>query len=561
VVLITDGINNLGDNPVRFVEDFDTPIFPIAVGSSIEQKDIVLSKIATNQITYVNTKVPVEVSLQAFGYQNQKIEVLLQQGTDVLDSKIIQIESNIFETRVQLNFTPKQSGFTKYSVRIPVLENELTARNNQKNFYTKVLQSKMKILVIAGGPSADLKFLKKNLEADPNIEVSWWIGRKNQEFYQGAFPAAPQKLMEYDCIVLQNFPTKNIPQDIIPGIKKVLETKQTPLLFIAGNGVHYPSLSPLSSYLPIAAPFNEQSEIQVIARLTSAGVVHPATRLSDDEIENQQLWRNMPPIFLSLYRLNMQPGSEVLLETDPEQTLLRNATGALPLVIAQKLGQHKSIAILGYGIWRWDLLLWGIGRSNEVLKQFLSNSIRWLITKEDSKPVRIYPDQEIYRNGQQITFTGEVYYEDYRPMDGAEVKLTVTGKQKNYEILLSGRGDGKYEGALQALEGGDYSFEGVATFNNRVIGMDKGQFSVEDFNLEFLQTRMDETLLQQLALKTGGKFFTENNYANLDSVLNFPSRKIVESREFELWNRIILLIAVIIFLSSEWFIRKRSGML
>ncbi|HEX9971660.1 MAG TPA: hypothetical protein VGD14_06280, partial [bacterium] len=75
------------------------------------------------------------------------------------------------------------------------------------------------------------------------------------------------------------------------------------------------------------------------------------------------------------------------------------------------------------------------------------------------------------------------------------------------------------------------------------------------------QTRMDETLLQQLALKTGGIFYTENNYANLDSVLNFPSRKIVESREFELWNRIILLIAVIIFLSIEWFIRKRSGML
>ncbi|HEX9972356.1 MAG TPA: vWA domain-containing protein, partial [bacterium] len=254
VVLITDGINNLGDNPVRFVADFDTPIFPIAVGNSEEQKDVVLSKIAANQVTYVNNKVPVEISLQAFGYQNQKIEVHLQQGVDVLDSKIIDIENNIFETRVQLNFTPKQPGFSKYSVRIPALEDELTALNNQKNFYTKVLQSKMKILFIAGGPSADLKFLKKNLEADPNIEISFWIIKKNQEFYKGPFSAAPQKLMEYDCIVLQDFPTKNIPQDIMPGIKKVLETKQTPLLFIAGNGVHYPSLSPLSSYLPMAAP-------------------------------------------------------------------------------------------------------------------------------------------------------------------------------------------------------------------------------------------------------------------------------------------------------------------
>jgi hypothetical protein len=561
VVLITDGINNLGDNPVRFIEEFDTPIFPIAVGNSVEQKDVVLTKIAANQVTYVNNKVPVEVSLQVFGYQNQKIEVYLQQGADVLDSKIIDIENNIFETRVQLNFTPKQPGFIKYSVRIPVLENELTALNNQKNFYTKVLQSKMKILFIAGGPSADLKFLKKNLESDPNVETSFWVVKKNQEFYQGSFSAALPKLTEYDCIILQDFPTRTIPLEVINSIKRTIETKQTPLLFIAGNGVHYPSLSALTNYLPIAPPLTELNEIQVIARLTSQGIVHPATRLSDDEIENQQLWRNMPPIYLSLHRVNMQPGSEILLETDPEQTLLRNMKEPLPLVIAQKLGQHKSIAILGYGIWRWDLLMWGIGRTNEVLKQFLSNSIRWLITKEDSKPVRIYPDQEIYRNGQQITFTGEVYYEDFRPMDGAEVKLTVTGKQKSYEILLSGLGDGKYEGALQALEGGDYSFDGIAAFNNRVIGSDKGQFSVEDFNLEFLQTRMNAILLQQVALKTGGKFFTEKNYSNLDSVLNFPSRKILESREFELWNRIILLLAIIIFLSIEWFIRKRSGML
>ena len=561
VILITDGINNLGDNPARFVEDFAAPIFPIAVGKSEEQKDVVLSKITSNQITYVNNKVPVQVSLQAYGYQNQKVEVYLQQGAEVLDSKTINIETNLFETRIQLNFTPKQPGFTKYTVRIPVLEDELTALNNQKNFYINILQSKMKILFIAGGPTADLKFLKKNLEADPNIEISFWIVKKNQEFYQGPFPGATEKLMAYDCIILQNFPTKNIPQDVINNIKKVLEAKGTPLLFIAGNAVHYPSLLPLAPHLPIAPPFNELNEIQVIPRLTSAGVVHPATRLSDNEIENQQMWRNMAPIFLSLYPAKTQPGTETLLETDPEQTLLRTVTVTPPLVVAQKLGQQKSMAILGYGIWRWDLLMWGIGRSNEVFQQFLSNSIRWLITKEDSKPVRIIADQAIYRNGQQISFTGQVYYEDYRPIDGAEVKLTVTGKQKSYDILLSGIGNGKYEGSLQALEGGDYSYEGIAAFNNRVIGTDKGQFSVEDFNLEFLQTRMDAALLQQIALKTGGKFFTEFNYADLDSVLKFPSRKTVQSRDFELWNRILLLIAVISFLSLEWFLRKRSGML
>ncbi len=35
VVIISDGIDNLGENPIRYAEDFDVPIFPIAIGFKI----------------------------------------------------------------------------------------------------------------------------------------------------------------------------------------------------------------------------------------------------------------------------------------------------------------------------------------------------------------------------------------------------------------------------------------------------------------------------------------------------------------------------------------------
>ena len=561
IVLITDGIHNLGENPVRYVEEFDTPIFTIAIGKAMEQKDIVISKITSNQITYANNKVPVDVTVQAYGYPDQRIEINLLKDTEVIDSKYIEVGKDIFETRVRLHFTPIEPGFQKYRIQIPVLENELTSINNQKNFYIKVLRSKMKLLFISGGPDADFKFIKRSLEADQNIDVDYWVLKNNREFYQGNFPDNPNKFKPYDCIILQNFPRANALSHIIIFLKNVIEKNLTPLLFVAGNGVQYQSLVPLQNYLPIASPFNKYREFLVVPRLTANGLIHPVSRIVDDEFENQKKWQDMPPIYLSLQKVQLSPGSEVLIDTDPEQTLLRGLKQPLPLVIVQKMGQQKSMAIIGYGIWRWDLLMWGIGKSNEVFTQFLSNSVRWLITKEESKPVRIHSDQEIYRNGQQVSFTAEVYYEDYQPLDGAEVKLTVQSKLKTYEILFSGLGDGKYEGSLQALEGGDYRYEGTATFNNRLIGSDQGQFSVEDFNLEFLQTKMDKTLLQQLALKTGGKYLTEDDFQSLEKLLNFPTRNILESREMQLWNKLVLLIVVIIFLSTEWFLRKRSGML
>jgi hypothetical protein len=561
VVLITDGINNLGENPVRYVEDFDIPIFPIAIGKAVEQKDVVISKISSNQVTYANNKVPVDITVQAFGFPDRKIEVQLLKDSQLLDSKFIEIGKNLSETKARLHFTPQQPGFQKYRIQIPALENELTTINNQKNFYTKVLKSKMKILFIAGSPDPDFKFIKKNLEADPNIAIDYWVVKKNQQFYQGNFPNDLTRLKQYDCFIVQNFPGRNTSPGLISTLKTVIESNQTPLLFIAGNGVDYRLLRLLNNFLPFASPGSESNEILVLARLTARGLVHPVTRIIDNEFENQQKWRDMPPIYLSLQRLQLYPDSEMLIEIDPEQTFIRGLRAPLPLVIARKVGQYKSIAILGYGIWRWDLLMWGIGKSNAVFKQFLGNSIRWLITKEDSKPIRIYPDQEIYRNGEPVSFTGEVYYEDYRPMDGAEVKLQARGKNKTYQILLTGIGDGKYEGALPALEGGDYWYEGFATYNDREIGKDQGKFSVEDFQLEFLQTKMNEDLLRQLAQKSRGQFFTDSTFLSLEQTLKFPVRRTLESTEMQLWNKLMLLIAAILLLSIEWFLRKRTGML
>lgn len=561
VVLLTDGVYNLGDNPVRYADELDVRIFPVGIGSTIEHKDVIVSKIATNQVTYVNNRVPVDITIQANGCAGQTIQVNLRQGDAVIDTKKVEIGSGLFETKVQLFFTPHAAGLQKYQVEVPALEPELTDRNNQKAFYTRVLESKMKILLLVGSPDPDFKFIRKNLVADPDIELHPWIVKKRGEFYQGNFPNDPQQLLTYDCIVLQNFPGKNAPSGVMTVVKNALQMKPIPLLFIAGNGVDYQALQSIAGFLPVTLPVLEGSEGMVLARLTPQGLQHPITRIVEDPLENQQQWTDLPPIYYSLRQVRPTTGSEILVETAP-QALAAADSKAMPpaLVVVRKLGPQKTMAILGYGIWRWDLLLWGIGQTNELFHQFLNNSIRWLVTKEESRLVRIYPDQEIYRNGQSITFTAEVYYEDYRPLDGAEVKLQITGKQRSYDILLHGVGAGKYEGILQALEGGDYSYTGSVALNSREIGTDAGRFSVEDFNLEFLQTRLNEALLQQLAAKTGGRYFSDANYDSLAAHLKFPDRITSGVKEIPLWNKLLLLVVVIGLLSIEWFVRKRSGM-
>ena len=246
---------------------------------------------------------------------------------------------------------------------------------------------------------------------------------------------------------------------------------------------------------------------------------------------------------------------------EPVQKNIRLPNRVLPLFVSRKIANSKSLAILGYGIWRWDLLMWGVGKTNHLFTQLMSNSIRWLINKEDNKTVRIKPDQEIYRNGQKISFSCQVYNENYMPLNGAEVRVQIFNDKTNYEILLSSIGDGKYKGELQALEGGEYKYKGTAHYKNILMGSDSGQFSVENLNLEHLQTKIENDFLKQLAAKTGGHFINDSNFVSLKEALKFPVKTKIESREWQLWNKLILLILTILLLSIEWFLRKRSGML
>ena len=561
VVLLSDGNYNIGENPVRYALDYNIPIFPIAIGDPEEQKDVVISKVVTNRVTYANHKVPVDVTIKAAGYKGKKVAVNLKKSSITHDSKFVELSDGAMESKVRLFYTPKTEGNQKYTIRIPSLKGELTALNNSKNFYVKVLKSKMKLLFIAGGPGFDLLFLKRALKEDNNVETSYWVLKNKTQFYEGEFPTSIDKLKNYDCVILLNFPGKNSPPRVISAIKKLLDTENKPLLIIAGKDFHFKALSPLQNYLPVNLGVSTTAEQFAVFNITSQGLHHPVMRLSDNEIENQNRWRDLPPIFYSIRKINLVPGAAMLLEVDKQQSKIYGAKQPLPLIAARKMNQQKSIVVLGNGIWRWDFLMEGIGKSNENFKQFIGNCIRWLVTREDSKLVRIVPDKEIYRSGEKISFTAETYYEDYRPLSDAEVKLLIKSKSKEYEISMSGTGDGKYEGEFQLIEGGDYTYTGQAFYKNRLLGEDSGRFSVEEFSMEFLDTKMNEPLLRQIAHRSEGKYFTPENFSDLEKEINFPERKIQESREWEIWNKLALLIAVIVLLSVEWFIRKKKGML
>jgi hypothetical protein len=219
--------------------------------------------------------------------------------------------------------------------------------------------------------------------------------------------------------------------------------------------------------------------------------------------------------------------------------------------------------VLAKDIWRWKLQT--AVKELDLFDRFISNSVKWLHSSDEEKQVKIKTSKKIYSLGEEIEFSGEVYDELFNPVSDAEVIVNISGSDQKNEIKLTSLGSGLYEGKFQGNKPGDYSFSGSAIEGQKKLGTDAGKFNIGEIDIEMMDARMNYEFLSSLAVQTGGKFFSYNDYSQLFDILNRINKDSAKEKinvsEINLWSDEWLLGLTILIFSIEWFIRKRSGML
>jgi hypothetical protein len=556
VVLLSDGNSTTGTNPLYEAMELGIPVFTIGIGDTSEQKDILIRKAVTNTVTYVGNRVPVQATVRSTGYEDRRVEVTLSDEKDVLDRKILTLNREVREYGMTFHFVPQTDGMQKLTVAVSELPGELTVHNNRFSLFTRVLKSKMKVLMIAGSPSADVAFIRRTLENDPNIELTSRIERKGGQFYEGAL--TPQLLTEAECLVLLGFPT---PTSSLQTISAVLQASSAGkgIFILLSRTIDLQRLRMLDQLLPVTSASHQATplqEYQVFLSLEGSKLTHPILKLSEQNAA--ELWARMPPIFALQTQFISKPESDVLAYTRVQSQTLSD-----PLLVTRSIGGHKTVALLGYGLWRWKML--SDEQTQPVLDQFLSSTVRWLTTREDERPIRVKTSREQFTTQESIDFSAQVYDENYQPIENARVRVAIQQGGRTYEVYLDPLGNGQYEGSLDGLGEGDYKFAATVTLDGRTIGEDRGRFTVGGVHAEFIETRMNKSLLEQIATRTGARYYDPPSVAALiaeiASLPNFQPRIRTTANEFQLWNSPWTLGILVFLLSLEWFLRKRHGML
>jgi hypothetical protein len=553
LILITDGNSTVGMNPLYEAEELGIPVFTIGVGDTSEQKDILISKVLTNEITYAGTKVPVNAMIHSAGFAGERIQVFLRKDSTLIDEKMLVLESGTHDYLVPLSIIPEKEGIQKYEVEISRLPGELTQQNNRMSFFTKVLKSKLHIMLIAGSPSPDVACIQNMLGNDKNIEVKTYIEREHGQFYESKF--TDQGFAETDCLILVGFPTSSSSSQ---SLQSVLNAEK-PILTVLSRTVNFDKLRALDPILPFSIGNVGDDELQVFANIPEAQRNNPILKIGN-AVNSFEAWSKLPPVFQprGLFRAKIE--SDILATVQFQSTALKD-----PFIVARNVNKKKSVSVIGYGLWRWNMLSGSGSGSEKVFEYFLGNTIRWLTTQEDKRRIVVQPSKHIFTTQDAVEFTAQVYDDSFQPLDDVQIEVRTRQGNDFIPLILNPLGSGQYQGVYDQLPEGEYKFIAKVERNGSPIGEDQGTFSIGGFNTEYLETRMNKQLLQQIAAQTGGCYYesTELNSLPHDvaGLPNFKPREIRRSAEIEIWNSLWMLALIIFIFALEWFLRKRNGML
>ncbi len=561
-LMITDGAFNTGNNPVYEADIFGKPIYTIGIGDSTEPKDVAVTTILTNEIAYVDNPVPVNVNVKVNGYDEGTLSLVMKDNGKKFDEQEIKIHPDRNEYTAIFEYTPKVKGYRKITAEISGFEDEITHKNNNKSEFINVLDNKRNIAVFAGAPSPDLSMLKQTISQEKGVKITDFIQKKGSEYYGD--PPSESKLSESDIIILCGFPINSTPVSTLELIKSQLKRGKS-LFFIASYDTDYNKLKRLEEYLPFRVAQTGKQEFTAITDFKREALSNPLLRIKGVE-EDLQHWNKLPPIYRTETFVDVKPESEVAAGMKVNNVEINE-----PLIMTRSFNNKKSVAVVGYGLYRWKLLGYAAeaskGRSDtyDLYDIFMDNAIRWLAVREENEMIRIKTTKKHFTNTEEVEFTAQVYDAAYTPIDNAEVVVTVSGGEQPRDLILHSIGNGRYNGDMEGLGAGDYAFKGIVTVNDKKIGDDNGRFSVGKIDLEYQNLKMNVSLLRQISERTGGKFYTA---ANADQVLKdirddktFKSVGITSRDEFALWNLPWILAAAILLFGIEWFLRKRAGMI
>lgn len=575
VVIVSDGADRSGVDVDRIAER-GVRVHAVAVGERALRDDAI-AEIHADPVGFLRRPARVRVRVRSTGGRGGPIPVTLRRGDQVEREIVAEVPAD-GEVEVEIPFTPTRLGREVYRVSIPRAPDDAVPENDERAFLVRVTRDKLRVLLVAGQPSWDERFLRAFLKRDPATDlISFFILRNTSDLTMAGpdelalipFPTDElfnEHLGSFDLVIFQNFEYGPYQMGAyLPRIRDYVLRGGSfamiggPLSFHSGG---YASTA-VAEILPVELPPEGTPPTRTVVtdrfhpRIASGLERHPLLGLLPDPVQNAAAWARLSPLSGANVVTRVRPEGAVLLE-HPQHRM--ESGGPLPVLVVGTAGRGRTLALTTDTSWRWGITTGGLTGDASAHERFWDRAVRWLARDPALEPARLTTDRERYGPRATAQITGQLRDGRYAPHADQAVRLSlldVAGGERGAREARTDR-EGNVAGALVLPEEpGAYRVE--ARLPGAVDPIAEEWLVVEAGGDELADPRADLDLLRRLAEATGGTFVERPEDApRLDELDTTRTRSLGLAERAPFGGVIAFLLLVGAF-GLEWFLRRRWG--
>lgn len=538
VILSSDGIFNEGTNPDYVNLSFNAPIHTIALGDTTIKRDIFISNVYYNDIAFLGDKIVIKTDIQAKNAKGTisklKLFSISENGqSKLISNKTIRVTNDDYFQSEFFNINTKQAGIDHYRLSLSKLDEELSYKNNTKDIFIEVIDSRIKILLYANNPHPDLGAIKQALLMNKNYELDI------------KYPNESIKPEDYDLIIYHNLPSND---NSISNIHNKAVNKEIPELYIVGTETNLNRFNKIQNLLKISGNSTSFNEVQAVLN-------KDFNLFLTDEFSEKGL-ENFPPLIAPFGEYVISPDSRVVLFQS-----IKKIVSKYPLLVVNIDSKNKVAVFTGSNIFKWRLYDYFQNQNINIIKSLLSQVTQYLTIKKDKSQWRVQSSKNIFNETDNIQFIGELYDDNYEPINEPEAVLKIINdKRKEFDFVFT-RTQNHYKLNSGIFPSGNYTYIANVKAGNKNLSK-KGKFSIVKLELEKFDLVAKHNVLHKLSSHTGGDLFYPNQIENLVNKLNandakpiiYSSQKTKKLIDYKWLFWIILLL-----LGTEWFTRRYNG--
>lgn len=594
IIVLTDGANNAGVDPARAAAacaESAVAIHTIGLGSERLPTNVRVADLLAPTRVFPGDRFSVTGYLQAQGLEGESARVELLEadaatleadtsGTHgrVIDTKEVRLaaDGELLAIRFDLDGL-NETGPRALAIRVIPPASDQQKSDDFEAIDIEVVATATKVLILAGGPGREYRFLRNVLTRDRSFEVDVLLGSALPGLSQDArqvldeFPTTAEALNAYDVLVAIDFDWQELDSTACSRLERWVSRDSGGLFFLAGGvfmeaWLAHSQLEAIRNLHPVELRRGERlllsqkqggSEPRPL-RFSPDGEDAEFLWLSPNRIANQTIWTEFPGVYSCFDTATVKPGATVYARLG--QTNGLSLTGQEPVYLAGQLYGSGTVFYCGSSeLWRvrgvepvaYERLITQLVRHVAQGRLLRGSSRARLILERDRYPVgetvvaRILPDSLDRRLGLQVigpdgqTLTVPIEIEPARPE--ARRGSFVVANEGSWRVALTIDGD-ETDQVVRRIH---------ATLPDR----------------ELARPRLERAMLEQVAKSTGGssRFLTDTAWKAADTeqllkLLPDRSRREYErganDADFKQLLNTLLLASGIGLLCLEWILRR-----